>query len=158
LASAIGRCAVDLAALEAAIAADRAEGYQPACVIATAGTVNTGAIDDLEALAALAKREDLWLHVDGAIGALLAIAPKNAWRVEGLMKADSIALDPHKWLHAPFEAGCVLVKDAARTETHSPFTRNISSRRHAGPPRANGCTTMGSRQAVVFARSRSGWR
>jgi glutamate/tyrosine decarboxylase-like PLP-dependent enzyme len=104
---------IDLAALEAAIAADRAEGFQPACVIATAGTVNTGAIDDLEALAALAKREGLWLHVDGAIGALLAIAPKNAWRVEGLEKADSIALDPHKWLHAPFEAGCALVKDAA---------------------------------------------
>ena len=104
---------IDLAALEAAIAADRAEGFEPACVIATAGTVNTGAIDDLEGLAALAKREDLWLHVDGAIGALLAIAPKNAWRVEGLEKADSIALDPHKWLHAPFEAGCALVKDAA---------------------------------------------
>ena len=104
---------IDLAALEAAIAADRAEGFQPACVIATAGTVNTGAIDDLEGLAALAKREGVWLHVDGAIGALLAIAPKNAWRVEGLEKADSIALDPHKWLHAPFEAGCALVKDAA---------------------------------------------
>jgi glutamate/tyrosine decarboxylase-like PLP-dependent enzyme len=102
----------NVAALEAAIAADRAEGFEPACVIATAGTVNTGAIDDLEALAALAKREDLWLHVDGAIGALLAIAPKNAWRVEGLKKADSIALDPHKWLHTPFEAGCALVKDA----------------------------------------------
>jgi glutamate/tyrosine decarboxylase-like PLP-dependent enzyme len=104
---------IDLAALEAAIAADRTEGFEPACVIATAGTVNTGAIDDLEALAALARREDLWLHVDGAIGAFLAIAPKNAWRVEGLEKADSVALDPHKWLHSPFEAGCVLVKDAA---------------------------------------------
>jgi aromatic-L-amino-acid decarboxylase len=103
---------IDLAALETAIAADRAEGFEPACVIATAGTVNTGAIDDLEALAALTKRERIWLHVDGCIGAFLAIAPRNAWRVEGLDKADSIALDPHKWLHAPFEAGCALVKDA----------------------------------------------
>jgi glutamate/tyrosine decarboxylase-like PLP-dependent enzyme len=103
---------IDLDALEAAIAADRAQGVQPACVIANAGTVNTGAIDDLEALAAICKREDLWLHVDGAIGALLAIAPRNAWRVAGLEKADSIALDPHKWLHAPFEAGCALVRDA----------------------------------------------
>jgi aromatic-L-amino-acid/L-tryptophan decarboxylase len=104
---------IDLAALKTAIAADRAEGFEPACVIATAGTVNTGAIDDLEALATLAGRENLWLHVDGCIGALLAIAPKNAWRVAGIDKADSIALDPHKWLHAPFEAGCALVKDAA---------------------------------------------
>ena len=102
---------IDLAALEAAIADDLAKGFRPACVIATAGTVNTGAIDDLRALAALAKREGLWLHVDGAIGAFLSIAPKNAWRVEGLNLADSIALDPHKWLHAPFEAGCALIKD-----------------------------------------------
>jgi aromatic-L-amino-acid decarboxylase len=104
---------IDLAALETAVGADRAEGFEPACVIATAGTVNTGAIDDLEALAALTKREGIWLHVDGCIGAFLAIAPRNAWRVKGLDKADSIALDPHKWLHAPFEAGCALVKDAA---------------------------------------------
>lgn len=104
---------LDLEALRVAIARDRADGFRPCCVIATAGTVNTGAIDDLPALAALAAEEDLWLHVDGCIGALIAIAPKNAWRVAGLEKADSVALDPHKWLHAPFEAGCVLVKDAA---------------------------------------------
>ncbi len=88
-------------------------GFQPACVIASAGTVNTGAIDDLAALRALTAQEDLWLHVDGCIGALLAIAPENAYRVAGIDKADSVALDPHKWLHAPFEAGCVLVRDAA---------------------------------------------
>jgi glutamate/tyrosine decarboxylase-like PLP-dependent enzyme len=104
---------IDLAALRTAIAEDRAAGFRPACVIATAGTVNTGAIDNLEALAALARAEDLWLHVDGCIGALIAIAPENAWRVAGVEKADSVALDPHKWLHAPFEAGCVLVRDAA---------------------------------------------
>ena len=83
------------------------------CVIASAGTVNTGAIDDLPALAALAAEEDLWLHVDGCIGALIAIAPRNAYRVAGIEKADLLALDPHKWLHAPFEAGCALVRDAA---------------------------------------------
>ena len=82
-------------------------------MIATAGTVNTGAIDDLEALAALAAQEDLWLHVDGCIGALIAIAPENAALVAGIEKANSIALDPHKWLHAPFEAGCALVRDAS---------------------------------------------
>jgi len=104
---------VDLDALGAAIARDRAAGFQPACVIGNAGTVNTGAIDDLEALADLAARENLWFHVDGCIGALIAIAPDNAHRVRGLERADSVALDPHKWLHAPFEVGCVLVRDAA---------------------------------------------
>jgi aromatic-L-amino-acid/L-tryptophan decarboxylase len=104
---------IDLASLRRAIARDRATGFLPACVIATAGTVNTGAIDDLKALAALAAQEDLWLHVDGCIGALIAIAPQNAYRVAGIEKADSIALDPHKWLHAPFEAGCALVKNAS---------------------------------------------
>jgi aromatic-L-amino-acid decarboxylase len=103
---------IDVAALGAAIAEDRAAGFLPACIIATVGTVNTGAIDDLQALAAVAAREDLWLHVDGCIGALIAIAPVNCRRVAGIEKADSIALDPHKWLHAPFEAGCALVKDA----------------------------------------------
>jgi glutamate/tyrosine decarboxylase-like PLP-dependent enzyme len=104
---------IDLAALQEAIDQDRAAGFRPACVIGTAGTVNTGAIDDLEALAAISAREDLWFHVDGCIGALIAIAPGNAHRVAGIGRADSIALDPHKWLHAPFEVGCALVRDAA---------------------------------------------
>ena len=104
---------IDIEALGAAIARDRADGFRPAGLIANAGTVNTGAIDDLPALADLAAREGLWLHVDGCIGALIAVAPQNAYRVRGLERADSIALDPHKWLHAPFEVGCVLVRDAA---------------------------------------------
>ncbi|MGB3815407.1 MAG: aspartate aminotransferase family protein [Shinella sp.] len=104
---------IDMAALEAAIARDRAQGLRPACLIANAGTVNTGAIDDLQALADLAAREGLWLHVDGCIGALIAIAPENRHLVSGIERADSIALDPHKLLHAPFEAGCALVRDAS---------------------------------------------
>jgi glutamate/tyrosine decarboxylase-like PLP-dependent enzyme len=104
---------IDVAALRAAISDDRAAGFQPACLIATAGTVNTGAIDDLEALSNLAAEEALWLHVDGCIGALLAIAPANAYRVSGIARADSVALDPHKWLHAPFEVGCTLIRDAS---------------------------------------------
>lgn len=103
---------IDLDALRRAIAEDRAAGFEPACVIGNAGTVNTGAIDDLDALAALAAEEDLWFHVDGCIGALIAIAPENAFRVAGIERADSVALDPHKWLHAPFEVGCALVRDA----------------------------------------------
>lgn len=104
---------IDIAALRAAIAEDRTAGFKPACIIGNAGTVNTGAIDDLQALAKLAHEEDMWFHVDGCIGALIAIAPENGHRVAGIEWADSIALDPHKWLHAPFEAGCALVRDAS---------------------------------------------
>lgn len=103
---------MDIAALRAAIQEDRAAGLQPVCVIANAGTVNTGAIDDLVAIAELCDEENLWFHVDGCIGALIAIAPANRHRVAGLELADSVALDPHKWLHAPFEVGCALVRDA----------------------------------------------
>ncbi len=103
---------LDIAALRAAIAEDRAAGCLPACVIATAGIVNTGAIDDLQVISACCRTEGLWLHVDGCIGALLAIAPQNKHQVAGLELADSIAVDPHKWLHAPFEVGCALVRDA----------------------------------------------
>ena len=100
--------------MRAAIAEDRAAGFQPACVIGTAGTVNTGAIDDLQALANLAAEEDLWFHVDGCIGALHRHrARRMRHRVAGIERANSIALDPHKWLHAPFEVGCALVRDAA---------------------------------------------
>lgn len=107
-------CRMDFAALREAIARDRESGFRPACVIGTAGTVNSGAIDDLDALADLAGEEDMWFHVDGCIGALLAIAPRNAWRVRGIERADSVALDPHKWLHAPFEVGCALVRDRGK--------------------------------------------
>lgn len=104
-------CRIDLAALSRAIAEDRAAGMKPACVIATAGTTNSGAIDDLPALRDLCKREGLWLHVDGCIGALVRIAPRNRQLVAGLEDADSLALDLHKWLHAPFEAGVALLRD-----------------------------------------------
>lgn len=104
---------IDLTALRTAIAEDRAAGLKPACIIGTAGTVNVGAIDDLNALADLAAVERMWFHIDGCIGALIAIAPVNAPLVTGLERADSIAMDPHKWLHAPFEAGCALIRDSA---------------------------------------------
>ncbi len=101
-------------ALEAAIAADRARGVKPACVIATAGSTNTGALDDLVAISEVCQREGLWMHVDGCIGAFVRIAPDNADLVRGIDLADSVALDPHKWLHTPFEAGSVLIRDAKR--------------------------------------------
>lgn len=114
---------IDLNALEQAIAADREAGFRPICVIGSAGTINTGAIDDLKALAELCKREDLWFHVDGAIGAVAMLAESIKPRLAGIERADSIALDLHKWMHVPFEAGCVLVRHSdahRRTFTLTP--------------------------------------
>jgi glutamate/tyrosine decarboxylase-like PLP-dependent enzyme len=100
-------------ALAEMIAADRANGLKPCAVIATAGTINTGAVDDLAAIGALCARERLWFHVDGAIGAVLTLSPRHRALVAGIERADSVALDLHKWLHVPFEAGCVLVREGA---------------------------------------------
>jgi glutamate/tyrosine decarboxylase-like PLP-dependent enzyme len=102
---------IDVAALERMIAADRAAGARPFCVIGNAATINTGATDDLVALAGVCEREGLWFHVDGAIGALLAIAPQHRHLVRGMERADSVTLDLHKWLHMPFEAACAIVRD-----------------------------------------------
>jgi glutamate/tyrosine decarboxylase-like PLP-dependent enzyme len=104
---------IDLRALEDAIDADRRSGTRPACVIATAGSTNTGSVDDLHAIADLCRREGIWMHVDGCIGALITIAPDNAHLVAGIERADSLALDLHKWLHAPFDVGCILIRDRA---------------------------------------------
>jgi aromatic-L-amino-acid/L-tryptophan decarboxylase len=103
---------MDVAALEQAIVADRAAGRQPFCVVGNAGAVNTGAIDDLTALADLCRRHELWFHVDGAFGALAALSPALRPRLAGMERADSLAFDLHKWLHAQMEAGCILVRDA----------------------------------------------
>jgi glutamate/tyrosine decarboxylase-like PLP-dependent enzyme len=102
---------MDVGALRAAVAADRLAGRRPFCVAASAGTVNTGAIDPLDELAALCRSEGLWLHVDGAYGAIGAAEPTLASRYAGLGRADSLALDPHKWLSVPVECGCALVRD-----------------------------------------------
>ncbi|MTH77916.1 pyridoxal phosphate-dependent decarboxylase family protein [Paracoccus aestuariivivens] len=105
-------CRIDLAALEKAIGADRAEGFQPICIIGNAGTVNTGAIDDLAGLAELCRTEGLWFHIDGCIGALARLCQDRPAALDAIELADSLALDPHKGLHAPFDVGCVLVRDA----------------------------------------------
>ncbi len=105
---------IDVAALQATIAADRAQGLLPFLVVGTAGTVEIGAIDDLAALADLAAREKLWLHVDGAFGALAILAPDLAPRLAGIERADSLAFDFHKWGQVPYDAGFILVRDGAR--------------------------------------------
>jgi glutamate/tyrosine decarboxylase-like PLP-dependent enzyme len=102
---------LDPEALRDAIGADRASGHRPFCVIANAGTTNTGAVDPLPALAEVADAEDLWLHVDGAYGAAAVVCERGRERLAGLDRADSLTMDPHKWLFQPFEIGGVLVRD-----------------------------------------------
>ncbi|MEM9141964.1 MAG: pyridoxal-dependent decarboxylase [Bacteroidota bacterium] len=99
---------------------DREQGLRPLGVIGSSGTVNTGAIDDLEALANLCEKEGLWFHVDGAIGAVAMLSDAVSPLLKGIQRADSVALDLHKWLHMPFEAGCVMIRDkAAHKDTFS---------------------------------------
>jgi aromatic-L-amino-acid decarboxylase len=99
--------------LAASIQQDRAAGLRPFCVVASAGTTNTGAIDPLVELSALCREQRLWLHVDGAYGAAAVISERGRESLAGLALADSLTLDPHKWLFQPFEIGCVLVRDLA---------------------------------------------
>ncbi|WP_190809495.1 pyridoxal-dependent decarboxylase [Flagellimonas sp. S3867] len=102
---------IDLESLEQEIKQDIFNGLRPFCIIGNAGTVNTGAIDDLDALANLAEKYELWYHVDGAYGALAAVLDDLKSEYKGMERADSIALDFHKWLYQPFEAGCTLVRN-----------------------------------------------
>ncbi|MEN8144991.1 MAG: pyridoxal-dependent decarboxylase [Gemmatimonadota bacterium] len=115
---------MDVGALAARIREDRAAGYVPFFVVANAGSVNTGSVDDLEAIADLCAAENLWLHVDGAFGSLAVLHPELADRVRGIGRADSVAFDFHKWLHVQYDAGCVLIRDG-RMHRDS-FTTNQS--------------------------------
>ncbi len=102
---------MDLKALRETVERDRANGLRPVCVAASAGTVNTGAVDPLDAIADLCADEALWFHIDGAYGGFGVLSPDAAPLFKGIERADSLAIDPHKWLYAPVEAGCVLVRD-----------------------------------------------
>ncbi|HET9672459.1 MAG TPA: pyridoxal-dependent decarboxylase [Actinomycetota bacterium] len=107
----------------AAIAEDRAAGLHPFAIFAVAGSTNTGAVDDVPGLADLAEREDLWLHVDAAYGAAARISPREAHTVPGLERADSLTVDPHKWLFQPYDVGGLLVRrrgDLLRTFHREP--------------------------------------
>lgn len=102
---------VDVTAMRAVIHADRKRGCRPFCIVGTAGTVGSGATDDLNALAELARAEGLWFHVDGAFGALAKLSPKYRHIVSGLERADSIGFDLHKWGYMQYETGAVLVQN-----------------------------------------------
>jgi glutamate/tyrosine decarboxylase-like PLP-dependent enzyme len=129
---------IDLDALARAIAEDRRAGATPFLVVGTAGTVDTGAIDDLRGIAALAAKEGIWFHVDGAFGALAMMSPELAPRLAGIERADSIAFDFHKWAHAPYDAGAILVRDGdahrAAFATEPPYLARFDRGVAAGSP------------------------
>jgi len=105
---------INLAALRHTIESDRRSGYSPFLLVGTAGTVDTGAIDDLDGLAVIASEQQMWLHVDGAYGALGILTPEIAPRLAGIESADSLAFDFHKWGQVPYDAGFVLIRDGER--------------------------------------------
>ncbi len=128
---------MDMAALARQIAADRAAGQTPFLVVGTAGSVSTGAIDPLRAIAALCKAEGLWFHVDGAYGAPAVVTAAAPDDLHAMADADSIAVDPHKWLYAPLEAGCALVRDPALLRgafAYTPAYYHFDSGDTAPPP------------------------
>jgi glutamate/tyrosine decarboxylase-like PLP-dependent enzyme len=125
-----GRIRVELVA--AAIAADREAGLAPFLIVGTAGSVNFGAFDDLAALADLAAAERLWLHVDGAFGAMTRLAPSLVPLTRGLERAHSVAFDFHKWAHAPYDAGFLLVRDRAAHKGTFAVAAAYLSRTHGG--------------------------
>lgn len=103
---------MDVEALQRAIVADRKNGARPFCIVATAGTVNTGAVDDIERLADVCAAHALWLHVDGAFGALAWLCAELRPMLAGLQRADSLAFDLHKWMYLPYDIGCTFIRDA----------------------------------------------
>jgi glutamate/tyrosine decarboxylase-like PLP-dependent enzyme len=122
---------MDAGALAAAIDRDRAAGLQPFCIVATAGTAATGAIDPLRDIAAVARDRQVWLHVDAAYGGLASICPSVAALFDGIAEADSISLDFHKWGYLPLDCGCILYRHpqlARATFSHdADYTRILSA-------------------------------
>lgn len=116
---------MDIDALRRMVDLDRKSGHRPFLVIGSAGTVSTGAIDPLGALASLCREQGLWFHVDGAYGAVVTDVPGVPEDIQGIREADSVAVDPHKWLYAPLEAGCALVRDPEKLRAafsyHPPY-------------------------------------
>jgi glutamate/tyrosine decarboxylase-like PLP-dependent enzyme len=129
---------LELEALARAIAMDRRDGATPFLVIGTAGTVDTGAIDDLARIADLAAEQGVWFHVDGAFGALAMMSPELRPRFSGIERADSLAFDFHKWAHVPYDAGCILVRDGERHRaafaTEPPYLSRFERGTGAGTP------------------------
>ena len=105
------RFQIDIRELELTIKKDREAGFHPFCVIGNAGSVNTGAFDDFNTLADICRKEDMWLHIDGAFGAWAKLSSTHNYLTRGMERADSLAFDLHKWMYMPYEIGCTLVQD-----------------------------------------------
>ena len=151
---------IDVAEMERQIVADRSAGALPFLVVGTAGTVSTGAVDPLAELAELCRRHDVWFHVDGAYGALAARVPGAPSALRALSEADSVAVDPHKWLYAPLEAGCAMVRrrdDLLRTFSYHPsyyhFDHNVTNFFDYGPQNSRGFRAL----KVWLALRQVGW-
>jgi glutamate/tyrosine decarboxylase-like PLP-dependent enzyme len=125
---------IDIELLSQTIKEDRENGYHPVCVIGNAGTINTGAVDDLNALADICKSENIWLHVDGAIGGVAVLSSKVKESLSGIERADSIAMDLHKWMHIPFEAGCIIVRNSADHRNTFSLTPEYLAKESRGIP------------------------
>ncbi len=117
--------------LERALLEDEARGRTPIAVVASAGTVNTGAVDPLREIAAIARAHGIWMHVDGAYGALAAIAAPE--KFDGLALADSLSLDPHKWLYQPLDCGCLLYRDVAAARNTFLYTGTYAKQLSSDP-------------------------
>jgi glutamate/tyrosine decarboxylase-like PLP-dependent enzyme len=128
---------LDLAALASQVAEDKDKGLLPIAVVATAGTVNTGAIDPLDAIADFCAAEGLWMHVDGAFGALAWLDKRQRGQLSGLQRGDSLAFDCHKWLYLPYGVGCVFVRNATAHEAtfkvEPPYLSALREGLAAGP-------------------------
>ncbi|MDE2852478.1 MAG: aminotransferase class I/II-fold pyridoxal phosphate-dependent enzyme [Acidobacteriota bacterium] len=120
-----GAFRLDMGALARAVAEDRAAGFTPLAICANAGTSSTGAIDPLHAMADFCQAEGIWLHVDAAYGGFAAITEKGSELLSGIERADSVGLDPHKWLFQPYEVGCLLVKDVRTLERVFGFSTTV---------------------------------
>ena len=136
---------MDVGALEEQILADRRDGALPLLVVGTAGTVSTGVVDPLDEIAAICRRHDVWFHVDGAYGAMAARVPGAPDSLRAIALADSVAVDPHKWLYAPLEAGCALVRrraDLLRAFSYDPsyyhFDHEVTNYFNYGPQNSRG--------------------
>jgi len=127
---------MDVDALRRTLEADLAEGHHPFCVVAQAGSINVGVVDPMEAIADLCEEYGLWMHVDGACGAVGAMLPEKNHLFRGMERADSITLDPHKWLYIPYECGCILVKDAEKQRRafsmNAPYLRSSTTDEYNG--------------------------
>lgn len=121
---------IDLGLLEERIKADLAAGHRPMCIVANEGAVGAGAVDPIADLAAIARRYDVWLHADAAYGGFAALAPSVRNLFQGIELADSIAVDPHKWLYSSFGCGCVLYRDA--TAAYAAFAEDAEYTRTVG--------------------------